>query len=71
YKVYDSRKKTFLESSIMKALPFIEPSDLEPETSGVTAMLQGEGEGFRDFAIKHEYDRGLPGFINLVGIESP
>ena len=71
YKVDDSKKKTFLESSIMAALPFIEPSDLEPETSGIIAMLQGEGEGFRDFVIKHEYDRGLPGFINLVGIESP
>jgi len=71
YKVDDSRKKAFLESSIMKSLPFIEPSDLEPETSGIAAMLQGEGEGFRDFVIRHEYDRGLPGFISLVGIESP
>ena len=71
YKVDDSRKKAFGESSIMKALPFIEPSDLDPETSGIMAMLQGQGEGFRDFVIRHEYDRGLPGFINLVGIESP
>jgi L-2-hydroxyglutarate oxidase LhgO len=71
YKVDDSRKKAFWESGIMKALPFIEPSDLDPETSGIMAMLQGQGEGFRDFVIRHEYDRGLPGFINLVGIESP
>ena len=35
------------------------------------AMLQGEEEGFRDFIIRHEYDRGLPGFINLIGIETP
>jgi L-2-hydroxyglutarate oxidase LhgO len=35
------------------------------------AMLQGEGESFHDFVIKHEIDRGLPGFINLVGIETP
>jgi len=71
YKVDDSTKRAFLESSIMKALPFIEPSDLCPETSGIMAILQGEGEGFRDFVIRHEYDRGLPGFINLVGIDSP
>jgi len=71
YQVDDSRKEAFLESSIMKALPFIEPSDLAPETSGIMAMLQGEGEGFRDFIIRHEYDRGLPGLISLVGIESP
>jgi L-2-hydroxyglutarate oxidase LhgO len=71
YKVDDTRKKAFLESSMMKALPFMEPSDLEPETSGIMANLQGEGDGFRDFVIRHEYDRDLPGFINLVGIESP
>jgi L-2-hydroxyglutarate oxidase LhgO len=71
YKVDDSRRKDFLDSSIMKTLPFIEPTDLEPEMSGVMAMLQGEGDGFRDFIIRHEHDRGLPGFINLIGIESP
>ena len=71
YKVDDSTKKEFLESNIMKALPFIQPSDLEPEASGIMAMLQGEGEGFRDFVIRHEYDRGLTGLISLVGIETP
>ncbi len=71
YGVDDSRKKAFLESSMIRAFPFIEPSDLEPESSGIMAMLQGEGEGPRDFVIRHEYDRGLPGFISLVGIESP
>lgn len=71
YKVDDTRKKDLLESSIMKALPFIEPSDLEPETSGILTKLHGEKNGFRDFIIRHENDRGLPGFINLIGIESP
>ena len=71
YKVDDSRKRAFLGSSIVKALPFIEPSDLAPETSGILAMLQGEGERLRDFIIEHEHKRGLPGFVNLVGIESP
>ena len=71
YQVDDSRKEAFLESSIMKAVPFIEPSDLEPETSGIMAKRLGAEGGFRDFIIKHEYDRGLPGFISLVGIESP
>ncbi len=71
YSVDDSRKKSFLESSMLKALPFIEPSDLHSDTSGIMAMLQGEGEDFRDFVVRHEYDRGLPGFINLVGLETP
>ena len=71
YNVDDSKRNDLLESSIMKALPCIEPVDLEPESSGIMAMLQGEGGSFRDFVVKHEYDRGLPGFINLVGIETP
>ncbi|MCJ7588141.1 MAG: NAD(P)/FAD-dependent oxidoreductase, partial [Candidatus Aminicenantes bacterium] len=33
--------------------------------------LQGEGEGFRDFVIRREEDKGLPGLVNLIGIESP
>ena len=33
--------------------------------------LQGPGEGFRDFVIAEESARGLPGFVNLIGIDSP
>lgn len=71
YKVDEARKAEFTGSSIMKALPFIEPSDLESESSGIMAMLQNSGEDFRDFIIRHEYDKGLYGFVNLVGIDSP
>ena len=71
YGVDDSRKSAFLQSSIMKSLSFIEPPDLEPETSGIMAMLYREGEPVSDFIIRHEHDRGLPGFINVIGIDSP
>jgi len=71
YRIDDSRKNIFLKSSIMQSLSLIEPSDLEPESSGIMAMLYGEGEPVSDFVIRHEYDRGLPGFINLIGIDSP
>lgn len=33
--------------------------------------VYARGEGFREFVIRHEHDMGLPGFINLIGIESP
>ncbi len=52
-------------------LPFLKPSDLEPEMAGIRPKLQGPGEPFRDFVVRHEADRGLPGAINLIGIESP
>jgi L-2-hydroxyglutarate oxidase LhgO len=39
--------------------------------SGIRPKLQGPGEPARDFVIREETDRGLPGLINLVGIDSP
>ncbi len=49
----------------------IEPADLMPDDTGIRPKLQGPGEGARDFYIREESDRGLPGFVNLIGIESP
>lgn len=57
--------------SVKEFLPFIEPSDLEPEMAGIRPKLQGPEDPFRDFIIRDEEERGLPGVINLVGIESP
>jgi L-2-hydroxyglutarate oxidase LhgO len=70
YKVDESQKGVFY-GAVKAFLPFIEDDDLEPEMAGIRPKLQGQGESFRDFVIKHEKDKGLPGFINLIGIESP
>jgi len=70
YKVDEKHKQEFYDSAKV-ALPSLEYDDLEPEFAGIRPKLQGPGEGFRDFVIKHEDDRDLPGFINLIGIESP
>jgi L-2-hydroxyglutarate oxidase LhgO len=70
YKVDESQKGLFYRS-VKAFLPFIEDDDLEPEMAGIRPKLQGPGDDFRDFVIRHEQDRGLPGFINLIGIESP
>jgi len=52
-------------------LPFLEPNDLSPDMSGIRPKLYRRGESFRDFVIREESDRGLPGLVNLVGMESP
>ena len=44
---------------------------LSPDQAGVRPKLSGPGEPFRDFAIAEESARGMPGFVNLIGIESP
>ena len=70
YEVDDTEKEEFFKSS-SKFLPKIDINDIIPDTAGVRAKLQKKGEGFRDFVIKDEAEKGFPGFINLIGIESP
>jgi L-2-hydroxyglutarate oxidase LhgO len=70
YAVNNRHKRLFYDS-VRKFLPFIEYDDLEPEMAGIRPKLQGPNEDIRDFVIRDESDKGLPGFINLIGIESP
>jgi L-2-hydroxyglutarate oxidase LhgO len=70
YNVDGKHKEAFYKSA-KKMLPFIEYEDLEPEMAGIRPKLQGPGEDIRDFVIRDEAEKGLPGLINLIGIESP
>jgi L-2-hydroxyglutarate oxidase LhgO len=63
----DAGKGDMFYQSAVRFLPFLRREDLVPDMSGIRPKLQGPGEGFRDFVISED----LPGFINLVGIESP
>ena len=58
-------------AAVSRYLEGLEPDDLAPDTAGIRPKLQGPGEAFRDFVIREESDRGRPGWVNLVGIESP
>jgi L-2-hydroxyglutarate oxidase LhgO len=63
--------KTPFWRDVVRYFPSVRPEDLHPDMAGIRAKLQGPGDPVRDFVIRHEEDRGLPGFIDLVGIESP
>jgi L-2-hydroxyglutarate oxidase LhgO len=65
-----SKEKEFSED-VAKFMPSIKNYELVPDFAGVRPKLQGPGDGFRDFVIRNEADKGFPGFINLMGIESP
>jgi len=66
YKVDENNRKAFHES-VASLFPQIKEQDLAPDQSGIRPKLQGSGESVKDFVIAQD----LPGFINLVGIESP
>jgi L-2-hydroxyglutarate oxidase LhgO len=67
----DEAKRPAFGSAVRRLVPAIQDDDLTPDLSGIRAKLQGPGEGFRDFVIADEAARGLPGLIDLVGIDSP
>ena len=67
----DRREQKLFYDSVKKLLPDIDYEDLEPEMAGIRPKLQEPGGEVRDFVIRDEADRGLPAFINLIGIESP
>lgn len=66
----ESDEKEF-RKDLEKFMPSILEREMRPDSAGIRPKLQGPNDPFRDFVIRHEADRGLYGFINLVGIESP
>ena len=70
YKVNAEKKEAFF-ASVKKFLPFLKPDDISPEMAGIRPKIQKQGEPVKDFYIADESARGFPGFINLIGIESP
>ena len=70
YKLTLSKQKAFF-LSVKKYLPFLEIDDIAPDMAGIRPKLQKPGEQIRDYYIREESDRGFPGFINLIGMESP
>jgi len=70
YKVDDERKEDF-GNAIRKYLPEFDIEALNPDMSGIRPKIQGPGDPVMDFIIREEGSCGYPGFINLIGIESP
>ncbi len=63
----DAGKSERFYAGASKFLPFLTPADVTPEMAGIRPKLQGPDDNFKDFVIRED----RPGFINLVGMESP
>ena len=68
YKVDAGKRDTFYESA-KNYIKGLDKEALNPDMAGIRPKIKGDG--IKDFVIKHEIDRGMTGFINLTGIESP
>lgn len=69
YDIDESLIEVF-HASVSRYWPDLKAEDMFPDTSGIRPKLSGKG-GFKDFIIREESDRGLAGWVNLIGIESP
>lgn len=70
YKLTPAKQEAFWFSA-RKFLPFLEYNDIVPEMAGIRPKIQKPGEPLRDYYIMEESGKGFPGFINLIGMESP
>lgn len=70
YSVPDELRKPFYEA-ISRYLLGIKLEDLNPDQAGIRPKLSNPKSDYPDFIIVEESSNGLPGFINLIGIESP
>lgn len=70
YDFDDSRRARFCEA-IRRYYPDLDPSRLQPDYTGIRPKITGPGEPAADFRIDGPGAHGVPGVVNLMGIESP
>lgn len=70
YTVDPQRVSTF-SAAIRQWWPALDASRLQPAYAGIRPKLAGPDNGFVDFRIDGPDVHGVPGLVNLFGIESP
>lgn len=58
-------------AEVRKYWPGLKDGALQPSYSGIRPKLQGPGAAAGDFVIQGQAIHGVPGLVNLFGIESP
>lgn len=70
YAFFDRGREAFAEA-IAAYYPAIDVSSLMPAYTGIRPKIRAPGQPSGDFQIDGQEQHGLPGVINLFGIESP
>ncbi|KAI8324759.1 FAD dependent oxidoreductase [Martensiomyces pterosporus] len=71
YAVKGGQSLSDVAAAVSDYLPSIRLEDLGLGYTGIRPKLQPPGGKFHDFVVQEESAAGMPGFVNLVGIESP
>jgi L-2-hydroxyglutarate oxidase LhgO len=67
----DPRRADGFYAAIREYWPGLADGRLEPGYSGIRPKIVGPGEPAADFVIQGPAEHGVPGLVNLFGIESP
>jgi len=70
YRFDESRAAAFYQA-IRRYYPGLRDGTLRPGYTGIRPKIHGPGEPAPDFMIQGPADHGVPGLVNLFGIESP
>lgn len=70
YRFGTNRAAQFAEA-IRRYYPSLEAARLAPDYTGIRPKIYGRGETVADFRIDGPAFHGIPGLVNLFGIESP
>ena len=70
YSFDESRKKTFVDA-IRRYYPDLDEHAISPDYTGIRPKISGPDAPPADFTIQNSISHGIPGLINLYGIESP
>jgi L-2-hydroxyglutarate oxidase LhgO len=67
----DANRADAFDTAIRTYWPSLPPKSLVPGYAGIRPKLAGPAEPAADFLISGPADHGVPGLVNLFGIESP
>lgn len=67
----DPRRADAFAAEVRKYWPGLPDGALQPAYAGIRPKLSGPGQPARDFLIQREDAHGIPGLVNLLGLESP
>ncbi|MCC7487144.1 MAG: NAD(P)/FAD-dependent oxidoreductase [Burkholderiales bacterium] len=68
---FDAARESAFYDSIRRYYPGLRDGALRPGYTGIRPKIHGPGEPVPDFVIQGPRDHGVPGLVNLFGIESP
>ncbi len=67
----DPRRAESFYAAIRRYWPGLADGALEPDYAGIRPKISGKGAPAADFVVQGPRVHGVPGLVNLFGIESP